>query len=87
MRRVLVEAAVAALVLSAGCGGDDGGRPGQAQVYDRIEATEDCQELQETFDRAAANNETAGSAEEREWTLGYMEAADERMKAVGCYDE
>ncbi len=44
-----------------------------------------CAELQATFDRAADNNERAESgSNEKRWTLGYMTAADERMKAIGC---
>ncbi|HVM30762.1 MAG TPA: hypothetical protein VM305_08370 [Candidatus Limnocylindrales bacterium] len=59
---------------------------GSQAVYDRIAATSDCGELQASFDRAAADNDRAdaGTPEHR-WTLGYMTAADERMKAVGCY--
>lgn len=59
---------------------------GSDTVYAQIAADTDCDSLQETFDRAAANNDTAaaGSAEAR-WTTGYMTAADERMRAIGCY--
>lgn len=58
---------------------------GQASVYDEISRETDCAALQETFDRAAANNTTAeaGSAEQR-YTLGYMTAAEERRQELGC---
>lgn len=76
-----------AVVIGLGAIADGGdNRPGSPAVYDRIAATTDCAELQAMFDRAADNHDTAqpGSAE-TEWTLGYMEAADDRMESVGCY--
>lgn len=59
---------------------------GQPAVYSRIASETNCSTLQAEFDRAAENNDTAepGSAE-ADWTLGYMTAADDRMRAVGCY--
>jgi len=63
--------------------GEYGGKSG---VYAQIAQERDCRALQTTFDRAAANNDRAqpGSAEHK-WTLGYMKAADERMRSLGCY--
>ncbi len=60
---------------------------GSIDVYRRIMTMTDCSALQSTFDRAASNNDrtVAGSAEAK-WTTGYMSAADDRMRAVGCYD-
>jgi hypothetical protein len=82
VRRLLV---VLALVTACGGPGDDE-RPGSAAVYDEIETSADCAALQETFDRASANHDRAqpGSAERR-WTRGYMRAADDRMRSIGCY--
>lgn len=61
-------------------------RPGDPAVYAQIEASTDCADLQETFDRAAGNNERAETGSEAfDYTLGYMEAADDRMREVGCY--
>jgi hypothetical protein len=80
---------VLGLLVLVGCGDDDGGataRPGSPAVYAEIATETDCAALQTTFDRAAANNDRAapGSAE-HQWTLGYMRAADDRMKTIGCH--
>lgn len=60
---------------------------GERLVYNEILGSNDCAELQETFDRAANNNdrETPGTRL-FDITLGYMTAADDRMEYVGCYD-
>lgn len=92
MRAVLI----LAIALTA-CGGADTGERtaadwveeygGVETVYSEIASERDCDALQETFDRAADNNDGAepGTAE-HQWTLGYMTASDERMQEVGCYD-
>jgi hypothetical protein len=55
-------------------------------VYDRIAAETDCATLQAEFDQASENHDAvpAGS-EQAGWSLGYMKAADARMKDLGCY--
>jgi hypothetical protein len=55
-------------------------------VYRNLLTLTDCTTLQTEFDIAAENNEreTAGTPQHRA-TLGYMTAADARMKALGCY--
>lgn len=59
---------------------------GNPAVYAEIERTFDCERLQEMFDIAAANNDRAKpGTPAHKWTLGYMSAADARMRAVGCY--
>lgn len=60
---------------------------GNVDVYNEILAMTDCAALQEKFDIASANNarEAAGT-KQFQWTLGYMKVADDRMRAVGCYD-
>jgi len=77
------------LVLSAAFGYSSGSgsstRPGSASVYSDIAASSDCTWLQAQFDRADENNQTASSGYERDYTLGYMQAADKRMREVGCY--
>ena len=61
-------------------------RPGDPSVYAQIEASTDCADLQVTFDRAAGNNERAEPGSEAfDYTLAYMEAADDRLREVGCY--
>lgn len=61
-------------------------RPGDRAVYRRIETSRDCAGLQETFDRAAANNDRYRPGSPLwEVTLEYMAAADARMRSVGCY--
>lgn len=59
---------------------------GSEAVYDRILRLSDCAALQVEFDTAAANNEVAepGAPQHRQ-TTGYMDAADDRMRAIGCY--
>ena len=59
---------------------------GQATVYSRIATMTGCTALQAEFDKAAANNDRAepGTAEHK-WTLGYMTAADDRMRDLDCY--
>lgn len=65
-------------------------RPGNADVYVRIEAEADCSKLQQMFDQAYENHErdnAGGRTEQMRWSTGYMDAADERMKKLGCYDK
>lgn len=59
---------------------------GNPAVYSEIRSETDCDRLQEMFDIAAANNDraTPGTSEHR-YTLGYMQAANDRMSAIGCY--
>lgn len=59
---------------------------GNIEVYNEIFSLTDCAALQEKFNIASDNNTRAepGTAEFK-WTLGYMTAADERMKFIGCY--
>lgn len=78
-------AVVAAVLFVAGTlMGDD--RPGDPEVYDRIGSLTDCEAVQAEFDTASANNarETPGS-DLAEATLGYMEAAADRLDELGCY--
>ena len=59
---------------------------GSASVYAEIASETNCAALQETFDRAGDNNDTAApGTPEHKWTLGYMKASDDRMRAIGCY--
>lgn len=63
-------------------------RPGNPAVYREIAAETNCARLQEMFDIADANHERAVAANDLDqmaWTLGYMQAADDRMRALGCY--
>ena len=77
MKRMIV---ILALLL-AGCGGSD--RPGDPAVYERIAGLSDCSQLQEQFNLAERTHQRGG-----EWGpsgTAYMEAADKRMREVGCY--
>lgn len=49
-------------------------RSGNPSVYQRIERTTDCAALQDEFDVADRNG-----------NVSYMEAADRRMRELGCY--
>lgn len=61
---------------------------GNPDAYLEILLLTDCNQLQEKFDIASANNsrETAGT-DAFKWTLGYMTAANDRMTEIGCYKE
>ena len=60
---------------------------GSRDVYADIFESADCTWLQETFDRAADNNERADAgSDQHKYTLGYMNASDEQMRETGCYD-
>lgn len=82
------------LLLLTSCGQSEPNTPeefvkeygGNQDVYVNILALTDCEALQEEFNTASDNNarETAGTPEFR-WTLGYMKAADYRMKEISCY--
>lgn len=63
-------------------------RAGNPAVYAEIAAETNCSKLQAMFDQADAN----GKLERRrhnlamaEVTTSYMEAADQRMRQIGCY--
>ena len=63
-------------------------RPGSAAVYAEIAAETSCVSLQEMFDRAEANGKAArnrGNLPLAIATTSYMSAADDRMRAIGCY--
>lgn len=61
-------------------------QPGSPAVYRKIERSTNCADLQATFTRAADNNERYDPRHPLfDVTLGYMDAADARMRAVGCY--
>lgn len=87
--------AVASIINCVGDDGRDDGHEagyraefgGQQSVYDRISVMSDCGRLQEEFDIAATNNDSAApGSDEHRWTRGYMAAAGDRMETIGCYD-
>lgn len=59
---------------------------GKVEVYNRILISTDCTGLQSEFDQAEANLklQEPGTAQYK-WGLGYMDAADQRLKEIGCY--
>ena len=81
-------------LLIVGCGTKQPSTPdgyvaeygGNRDVYTLILSITDCAKLQEQFDLASQNNsrETPGTPAFK-WTTGYMVAADNTMKEVGCY--
>lgn len=89
MRR-LTAVVVLTFTLVACTGGTDGtggSRPGLDEIYSRIETSRDCDGLQAEFDAADRNHEaTRAGSRNAEISLSYMEAADKRMRQVGCYD-
>ena len=65
---------------------DPKGRPGKAEVYNRIEASTDCAELQVTFDRRIEDAlRREPNTYLRAVVTGYAEAADARMREIGCF--
>lgn len=55
-------------------------------MYDRIESVTDCAALQEEFDTAMDNAEAPTPGDpRRKASISYAEAADDRMREVGCY--
>ena len=84
----LAVAAVGIIVVVTSAGGGVKSRPGSPAVYSRIEGLTSCSELQAEFDTAAANYDSRGlktcrtdlAAADR----SYMEAANERMRELGC---
>ena len=81
--------------MALGCGwftairlfGHDDVRPGSADVYSRIEAETDCERLQDEFDTAQANHKqdlTRGAVDLDKIDTSYMEAANARMRDLGC---
>jgi len=60
---------------------------GKQQVYENIFSLTDCTKVQEQFNIASLNNKaaTAGTSQFNA-TLGYMKAADARMKQLNCYN-
>lgn len=87
-RTASILGALAAVALAAGCAGSE--RPGHPDTYERIEALTDCAALQEAFDTAADNHDrddARGRLDLMKIDSSYMDAADDRMGDVGCYDQ
>lgn len=83
---VIVALFVLAVALSGGGSNPNNSTtsgPGSATVYAEIAGETSCPALQASFDRAEATHKRGGS-----WgPIGssYMETADARMRAIGCY--
>jgi len=60
---------------------------GNPEVYTRILSMNDCIALQAEFDQAESNlsNQQPGTAQYK-WGIGYMQASDDRMIAIGCHE-
>lgn len=58
---------------------------GSPDTYTRILTLTDCTALQNEFNQAEANLQEPGTPQ-YQWGLGYMKAADDRMKEIGCYE-
>ena len=55
-------------------------------MYRRIDHGTDCTKLQADFDQASENNQRAEAGSfQFDVTLSYMDAADARMRELGCY--
>lgn len=88
MWRTTAVTLTAGLALLAACGDDPHGRDrgGSSAVYDEIETSTDCDELQEQFDTAgdSFDRQPDAGSPQAEWSLGFMEAAEDRMEEIGC---
>ncbi len=59
---------------------------GKIEVYQRILTSTDCIGLQAEFDQADKNLQgREPGTPQYKWGTGYMSAADQRMKEIGCY--
>ena len=81
---------VALAALLAGCGEREPAetRPGQADVYERIEAHTDCADLRREIDLYVGNAERAPAGDPRRVPpMAYAQAAHDRMAELGCDDQ
>jgi len=60
---------------------------GNRDVYERILSLTDCHQLQSEFDTAYENSLRDAGTPKFKWSEGYMKAADNRMKEMGCYEQ
>lgn len=80
------------VLLTAGCNSAPSPtqeKIGNPAVYQRIANETDCVVLQGEFDQADATSKRPGGPAGTTWLkigIAYMEAADERMEEVGCYN-
>jgi hypothetical protein len=59
---------------------------GKIEVYNRILTSTDCTGLQAEFDQADSNLKLQEpGTPQYKWGLGYMQASNDRMQAIGCY--
>lgn len=59
---------------------------GNPAVYERISSSRNCTALQEEFDVAMDNAEARESGDPlRDISLSYANAANNRMREIGCY--
>lgn len=90
VERRLVGLGVAAALAFAGCSEparETQDRRGDPAVYQRINASTDCQQLQREFDIAMTNAEAHNPGDrQRAISLSYADAADARLRKIGCYD-
>lgn len=60
-------------------------RPGDPEVWKRIEEGTDCDALQQEFDQATENAERREAGDPlRDLSLKYADAAEKRMNELGC---
>ena len=83
MLRAAVAVVIIGLLVTA-CPTEE--RPGSPEVYERIEQSTDCTELQGEFDQAMDNTEARPAGDPlRDVSLSYAEAAQDRMEEIGCF--
>jgi len=85
MKRILIAATVCLAVAACGGGSAQVDHPGNPAVYQRIAAESDCAQLQAEFDTASGSfDRAAKGTPESAAAIGYMQAAQDRMKDLSC---
>jgi len=85
---VTVMVIVGGLVVAQLVGGSYDDRPGDPAVYSRIEGLTDCSALRSEFNAADARRGAQlrnHRTEQADVEVAYMNAADARMRTIGCY--
>lgn len=84
IRRGVVALAIAGAVVGCNNGGTAPQR--DDSVTQAINSSTDCAALQDMFDAYDEAHGLADALEDKERFTDYMQAADARMREVGCYE-
>ena len=76
---------LALFIVAIGCSSAPAERPGNPEVYSRIESLTDCKALQAEFNTAMDWHDRESTIERKKMRLAYAKAADKRLSDIGCY--